>query len=593
MDRLHNRIDLTHIPYTERGSRLLVFRKADELNIRLAERWTKREKEFGHYRQRQPLVDHFTLLDGSGNPLHFEVDSYPYVVRLLTAEGTFALTFFDPETLLLRLPKGRFGFAFSVQADQGEADRRGGILKGMRSVIYTANAHLVSNQIERIENGHFQVRIMVESQDGDALLLNITPRLGFNRSIPPADAAIETVRQQWQAWFDAAPPVLDAYRSQYEYAWWMMRSGLLNQRFYFTREALVPSKIHYVGVWHWDQFFHAIAFRHVDTRLAEDQLRIVLDHQRPNGMLPDAIFDEGTVTHLTLPVDEDVTKPPLAAWTALKLYEKSGHLDFLEEIYQPLVRWNSWWMTESVNANHLAEYRHPFSSGLDDSPLWDDGMPVVAPDLNTYLCIQQESLARIADLIGLPAEAEQFRRDADQLAQLMLEHLWSEEEGLFWATHLGKPVNTITPFNLLPIWTARLPSAVTERLIQRLTDPAHFWPQWPIPTVSVSDPKFDPMQMWRGPTWTNINYLFVEALTRNGMHDLARQLRQKTLALVMEHQDIYEYYNPLTGERPPKSAPMYGWSAATFIDLAIQESNAVWLETGQTAARHNGDIGNK
>ncbi len=52
MDRLHNRIDLTNIPYTERGSRLLVFRKENELYIRLAERWTKREKEFGHYRQR-------------------------------------------------------------------------------------------------------------------------------------------------------------------------------------------------------------------------------------------------------------------------------------------------------------------------------------------------------------------------------------------------------------------------------------------------------------------------------------------------------------------------------------------------------------
>ncbi|MBZ0290123.1 MAG: hypothetical protein K8I30_21040, partial [Anaerolineae bacterium] len=119
-----------------------------------------------------------------------------------------------------------------------------------------------------------------------------------------------------------------------------------------------------------------------------------------------------------------------------------------------------------------------------------------------------------------------------------------------------------------------------------LIDPARFWPEWPIPTVALSDPKFDPMQMWRGPTWTNINYLFVEALTRNGNHDLARRLRQKTLALMMQQQDIYEYYNPLTGERPPKSAPMYGWSAATFIDLAIQESEAVWGETRQPSAAH-------
>ncbi|MBZ0290723.1 MAG: hypothetical protein K8I30_24065, partial [Anaerolineae bacterium] len=301
MERLHNRIDLTHIPYTERGSRLLVFRKADELYIRLAERWTKREKEFGHYRQRLPIVNHFAFLNESGSPLPFQLDSYPYVVRFQADAGTFALTFLDPETLLLRLPAGRYGLGFSVQANQADTDRRGGILRGMRSIVYTTNAHIRSNQIEKIDDGFFRVTLMVDAQDGDALLLNITPRLGFNRSVPAPDAVIETVRQQWQAWFDAAPPVLDEFRTQYEYAWWMMRSGLLNRRFYFTREALVPSKIHYVGVWHWDQFFHAIAYRHMDAGLAEDQLRIVLDHQRPNGMLPDAIFDEGTVTHLTLP----------------------------------------------------------------------------------------------------------------------------------------------------------------------------------------------------------------------------------------------------------------------------------------------------
>jgi len=41
----------------------------------------------------------------------------------------------------------------------------------------------------------------------------------------------------------------------------------------------------------------------------------MLDHQRDDGMIPDAIHDEGTVTHLNVPVDADVTKPPLLAWS--------------------------------------------------------------------------------------------------------------------------------------------------------------------------------------------------------------------------------------------------------------------------------------
>ena len=133
----------------------------------------------------------------------------------------------------------------------------------------------------------------------------------------------------------------------------------------------------------------------------------------------------------------------------------------------------------------------------------------------------------------------------------------------------------LTPFNLLPMWVGRYPDAVTDRLLAHLQNPDEFWSRFPLPTVALNDPKFDPQQMWRGPTWVNINYLFIEALTRLGQHELARELRTKTLALIMQQHDIYEYYNPLTAERPPKSAPIFGWTSAVFIDLAIAETGVM------------------
>jgi putative isomerase len=137
-----------------------------------------------------------------------------------------------------------------------------------------------------------------------------------------------------------------------------LRAGLLSSRFFLTREAMLPSMIHYVGAWQWDAFFHALAYRHVDQRLAEDQLRLVLDHQREDGMIPDAIHDEGTVTQWKLPNSDkevEVTKPPLLAWTALKLYQSSGNRDFLDEIYEPVQRWNRCWFEK----NDDYEYYHP------------------------------------------------------------------------------------------------------------------------------------------------------------------------------------------------------------------------------------------
>jgi len=472
----------------------------------------------------------------------------------------------------MSLPPARCGLSFLVHADRGYAYRRGGTFKGKRNTAYTTNARILSNRISPAGGGYLRVDMLLEGETGDGVLINITPRLGFNRSMPRAEDVFAAAAHRWHEWFAAAPPVADYLRRQYYYAWWIMRAGLISTRFYTTREAMTPSKVHYIGVWQWDSYFHALAYRHIDTKLAEDQLRIVLDHQREDGMIPDAVHDEGLVTHLTYPVDADVTKPPLLAWAALKVYETSGHRDFLEEIYDPLVRWNAWWFTRDDDHDGIAQYDHPFSSGLDDSPLWDQGMPVESPELNTYLVIQEESLARIADLIGEKDEAEEWRRRADDLARRLVEHFWDEEVGLFWATKEGQPIRVRTPFNLYPLWTGRLPPRMSQRIIQHLTNPREFWTPYPIPTVACNDPAYDPTQMWRGPTWVNINYLFIEALVRTGYESLARELRRRTLDLVVRHDDIYEYYHPETGEKPPHAAPIFGWSSAVFIDLAIQAS---------------------
>jgi len=285
------------------------------------------------------------------------------------------------------------------------------------------------------------------------------------------------------------------------------------------------------------------------------------------------VHDEGTVTRLTFPVEADVTKPPLLAWAAWKLYEIDHDVEFLNELYEPIVRWNRWWFEKNdVDGNGLCEYHHPFSSGLDDSPLWDDGVPVESPDLNTYLCLQQEALSRIAFAIGAADDGAQWAQRADAQAARMLRWMWDEDAGLFWAkrpTHDAR-VNVRTPFNLYPLITGRLPEHVTRRLVAHLTDENEFWSRYPLPTVALNDPKFDPLTMWRGPTWVNVNYLMIEGLQRTGYADLARELRRRTLDLLCLHDDIYEYYQPQTGAVPPKAASIFGWSSAVFIDLAIQ-----------------------
>ncbi len=583
LERLRGRITLDEIPFADRGSRLLVFRKGSQLAIRLTERWVKWEKVFGIYSQRLPFVDDITLLDENGASLDFELVSYPHVLFLVTRIGVFWLAFADEESLHCKFPAKRCGIAFRVYAAEGRSDRRGGLFKGTpslervhRNVAYSTSAGILSNHIKADVNGYLRVELQVDATMRSGLTLNITPRLGLNRAVPKSEAVIRSAEMRWHTWFSRVPPVEGRYVAQYYFAWWILGAGLLSPRFYLTREAMVPSLTHYAGVWTWDAFFHALAYRHVDAKLAEDQLRVLIDHQRSDGMIPDAVDEEDVVTRGKLPgsmEEADMTKPPLMAWVALKLYETSEHRDFLEEIYEPICRWTRWWLERNDDDHDgIIQYNHPYSSGLDDSPLWDEGMPVESPDLNTYLVMQMDALGKMAQIIGLSEEADQWQTQAQRLTLNLISHSWNSRSAVFWATRHHRPIRVLTPFSLYPLLTGRLSPSMTKRLVTHLRSPEEFWTKYPLATVAQRDARYDPEQMWRGPTWVNINYLFIEGLLRCGYDDLARQLRDQTLELLMQHSNIYEFYNSETGTPPKGAASVFGWSSAIFVDLAIQAS---------------------
>ena len=235
----------------------------------------------------------------------------------------------------------------------------------------------------------------------------------------------------------------------------------------------------------------------------------------------------------------------------LKIHEVKPNYQFLEEVYPPLKRWNAWWFDNNdEDSDRIIQYNHPYSSGLDDSPLWDKGMPVESPDINTYLSIQMDSLGKIAQLLGKEAEARNWQERSQAIVVRMVEHMWDDDLGFFHALHRGNPIGVLTPFNLLPLWTGKLPKQIRDRLIQHLTNPEEFWGEFRIPSVAYNDPKHEPETMWRGPIWVNINYFFIEALRKNGEHLLANELTKKTLDLISTSPGITEYYSSKTGKPP-------------------------------------------
>lgn len=568
---LEDRIDLRAIPFTERGSRLLVGRGAGGLRVSLAERWPRRDG-VDAVSTRPELLSELRVADGDGRPRGAEFTSYPHALF----GGDVRITFVDEATLLLALPAGGSRVAFRAPLERARFDARGGLLELRGEVPYrltlTANVPVAARATD---DGGVELELG-EAANG-ALLLRLAERSASERPpserrVPDPRAALERSARRWQTWLRAVPAVTGDHRSQYYFAWWVMLAGLLSPRGHLTREGMTPSKSGMVGVWHWDAFFHALAYRRFDGRLAQDQLRILLDHQHDDGYLPDSLHDWEVVTRSTFS-DEPMTKPPLFAWAAWKLYEVDGDERFLSEIYEPAARWNRWWFARNDrDGNGLCEYHHPYSSGLDNSPLWDAGMPVESPDLTSYLILHMDALARIARTLGREREAAAWAERAAALTRRLVELRWNAERGLFDAVGPdGSPLAVRTLFNLFPLVTGRLPPAVARRLVAQLTDPAAFWPRFPAPTVALDDAAFDPLDMWRGPTWMPTNYLLAEGLSRHGYRGVARTLRRRSLELTSRHADFYEYYHPRTGEAPPKAFPFMGWSAALFIEFALQE----------------------
>ena len=577
LDLLKDKIDITQVPFSDRGSRLLVYQVPGQsrLLVKLAERLTELQPGLDTYRHRPPFIQGFSLVDEAGEQLDFkEVVTYPHSLCFHTRLGDFRLVFQGERVLALGLPPDvTAGVRFHVSPQFWEETASGGVFKAVRNLGYASNDPYVRNKITP-KRGGYVVDFVVESGDDCAIAITIGGPLELQQRVVPFSTTHADAEARWRRWFARVPQVSERYRPMYAYAWWIMASNLISPQGSVTYEAMTPSKMNYIGLWLWDSALHALAYRHVDPELARDQIRAMVAHQLSDGMMPDAVYDEGVVAEIDHPIRAEVTKPPILAWAALKLHETDPDLDFLREIYVPLVRWNAWWFSmNDDDVDGLAQYNHPYSSGLDDSPLWDYGMPVEPPDLNTYLCVQMGSLAMIAEALGMDAEAAMWRRRAGAIVRRMVEDFWDEEAGLFWAVHDEEPIRVVTPFNLYPLWTGQLSVETCDRLIEHLTNPDEFWGEHIIPTVSRSDPHYDPETMWRGPVWVNINYFFVEALHQMGKDRLARTLREKTLELVMSHGSVYEYYNAETGERPEGAADIFGWTAAVFIDLAIQASS--------------------
>jgi mannosylglycerate hydrolase len=298
----------------------------------------------------------------------------------------------------------------------------------------------------------------------------------------------------------------------------------------------------YPHQWSWDSAFIAIGYAHYDQNRAINELNHLFDSQWKNGLLPQIVFNpdfseyfpgvgfwhadrspDAPLHHKT----SGVVQPPIHATAVLHVYQHASDeahaRTFLESIFPHLAAWHEYLYRERDPGNEgLVYIRHPWESGMDNSPMWDEAMlrlhlrpdeipsyrradthlvatedrpantaydrfawlvqffakrdydeariredcPFLVQDVlfNTLLCQAGRDLAEIARVLG--EDPSPFETRAEQTAHAINEKLWDGERGIYLDFDLvtGEPIRVYVAAGFTPLY-AGIPGEKQARQI--------------------------------------------------------------------------------------------------------------------------------
>jgi putative isomerase len=351
------------------------------------------------------------------------------------------------------------------------------------------------------------------------------------------------------------------------------------------------------GFWAWDSWKHAVGLVRFDPELAKEQIRAMFDHQDEHGMVADVVY---------LDPEEDNwrdTKPPLAGWAIETVFELTGDVELVRELYPKLVAYHEFWYADrDHDRDGLCEYGSTdgtlvaarWESGMDNAVRFDHtemlenrpgawSMDQESVDLNSYLYREKRALEKLAAALGLPGEAQHWTSEAEELRVAIQETMFDPATGWFYDTNIvsGAIVPVQGPEGWTPLWTGVATGEQAAAVRTSMLDPKKFRTRVPFPTVAADDPGFSD-GYWRGLVWLDQVYFAIDGLRRYGYHEdaaeLSRQVFDNLEGALAPGAALRENYHPLTGAG--QNVKHFSWTAAHLLLLVLELEEDV-EETGR------------
>jgi len=339
----------------------------------------------------------------------------------------------------------------------------------------------------------------------------------------------------------------------------------------------------------WDTFFAATMAGIGDRDLAYANALETLREETPQGFVPNYARAGGWKS-------SDRSEPPVGAITVLGLYKQFHDKWFLEDAFEPLMKWNRWWAEHRDMQGYLTWGSDPqnlprnldddsvgtwqgaiFESGLDNSPMYDGTTYNAQTHLLEYADVglmslyvaDCDALAEIAGTLKKSAEAKELRdRGAKYRAKLAT--MWDEPAGMFLNVdlHKGEKSPRLSPTNFYPLLAHAATAEQAKTMLEKhLHNDKEFWGEWVIPAIARNDAAFKDQEYWRGRIWGPMNYLVYLGLKNYDDAEIRREFAEKSYNLFLkewkEKGHVHENYNAIlgTGDDVSSSDRFYHWGA--------------------------------
>lgn len=332
-----------------------------------------------------------------------------------------------------------------------------------------------------------------------------------------------------------------------------------------------------------------------------------------NRFIPSRITDlfqkKPAVKNLFQPHMCALIQPPLAAQAVLRVYNTTKDLAFLKEMLPKLKMYYKWIdENRDFEKEGLISTISYFEAGMDWKPSYDPVIgrspakadyklfiKVILVDLKNFLSrynlqkiyrknhfvvkdaaintIYAQNLQAMATLckIAGDSDGQWFGTKAKMTIKSIYKFMYDDKDAAFYDLygHEYTKIKVLTPTIFFPLVLKSIPDDIATRVIQKhLFNPEEFAVPYPIPSVAVNDPSFDPTEsiyIWRGPTWSVYNWFLHQCLMERGFRQEATNMVE-TLKKLISISGFREYYNPFTGEG-------YGASDFTWSGLVVDMMN--------------------